>query len=52
MLHYVHQLVPNVLCLPFGAGQVMHTVFFFSFFLKQLPAEPENNADETGERNA
>lgn len=32
MLHYVHQLVANFVCLPFGAGQVVYSGFIFFFF--------------------
>lgn len=39
MLHYVHQLVGNIVCPPFGAVQI-----FKAFHSKQLPAASENNA--------
>ncbi len=33
MLHSVHQLVFNSVCLPFGAGQVVYSDFFFRAFV-------------------
>lgn len=34
LLHYIHQLTIQCACVPFGAGQVVHSVFEgFSFFL-------------------
>ncbi len=35
MLHYVHQLVANFVCLSFGAGQVVYSVFFFYSLLAE-----------------
>ncbi len=44
MLHYVHQLVANFVCLLFGAGQVAYNEFIRAFSLKT--AAPENNISE------
>lgn len=41
MLHYVHQIVPNFVYLPFGAGQVAYSQFSELFFFL--------NTDESGE---
>ncbi len=35
MLHYVHQLVSNCVCLPFGAEQVVYCGFLEHFYWKQ-----------------
>ncbi len=35
MLHYVHQLVTNFVCLLFGAGQIVYSWFYQSFFAKK-----------------
>ncbi len=35
MLHYVHQLVANIICLLFGAEQVVYSGFLDRFSLKQ-----------------
>ncbi len=42
MFHYVHQLVANCVCLPFGAEQGVFSVFLEPFHWKQLPAAAEN----------
>ncbi len=47
MLHYVHQLVANCLCLPFGAVSVVYSGIHQSFCWKQLPAASGNNTDES-----
>ncbi len=49
MLHYVHQLVANFVCLLFGARQVVYSGFLELFRWTQLPAATENKADESGE---
>lgn len=48
MLH-VNLLVANFVCLLFGAGEVVYSVFCKYFCWKQLPAVSENNVDESGE---
>ncbi len=48
MLHYVHRLVANFVCLSLGAGLVAVVVFrAFS-----LPAVAESYANESGESEA
>ncbi len=44
MLHYVHQLVVNCVCLPFGPEQVVYSWFLKLFLWKQLPAAAKNQA--------
>ncbi len=44
MLHYVHQLVSNFICLWFGTEQVVYSGFLELFRWKQQPAVAENNA--------
>ncbi len=48
MLHYVHQLVSNCVCLLFDAEQVVFSKFLKLFHRKKLPAVAENY--ESGER--
>ncbi len=48
MLHYVHQLVFNFVCLLFGKGQLLYNVFGFFFCFFQLFAAPENNINVDG----
>ncbi len=45
MLHYVHQLGANCVCLLFGAGQVEYNGLLELFYLKQLPAATENGRE-------
>ncbi len=49
MLHCVHQLVANFVCLLFGAGQVVYSGFIRAFCWKYFPAVAENDADESDE---
>ncbi len=42
MLHYVHQLVADLVCLLFGAEQAFRR-FLELFHWKQLPATAEND---------
>ncbi len=43
MLHYVHRLVANCVCLLFGAEQVAYTGISELFHRKQLPAAAKND---------
>ncbi len=47
MFHYVHSLVVNGVCLPFGAEEVVYSGFIGGFLLKQLPAAGVNGFDES-----
>ncbi len=49
MLHNVHQLVANCVCLLFGAEQVVYSGFMKALCCKQLPAVAGNKADESCE---
>ncbi len=44
MLHYVHQLVSNCVCLLFAAEQVVYRGFIELYTCKQLPAVAKNDA--------
>ncbi len=44
MLHFVHQLVANCVCLLFGAEQVVYSGFLEFYHWKQLPAASGKNA--------
>ncbi len=48
MLHCVHQLVSDFVCLLF-AEQVVYSGFLQLFHWKQLPATAGNKADESSE---
>ncbi len=47
MLHYVHWLVSNCVCLLFGAEQIVYSGFMGGFCWKQLAAAAE--VDEKAE---
>lgn len=49
MLHYGHQLAPNLVCLQFGAGQVAYSGFHQSeiFYWKQLSVTSGNRINES-----
>ena len=49
MLHYVHQLVSNSVCLLFDAGQVVYTGFVELFLSTQLPGVVEINTEDQWE---
>ncbi len=46
MLHYVHQLVSNCVCLLFSAGQVVYSWFLNHLWWKQLLSTSGNNAEK------
>ncbi len=43
MLHYVHQLVSNCVCLLFAAEQIVYTGFLELLLWKQLRAATKND---------
>ncbi len=47
MLHYVHQLVANHVCLLFGAEQVVYSEFLEPFHWKQQLWEQNSKTAET-----
>lgn len=47
MLHYIHQLASDFVCLLFGAEQVAY--IFNAFLLIQLPAVLGNKVDKSSE---
>ena len=52
MLHYVHHIVTNCVCLVFGAEQVVYSVFFRAAFCilrphyKSSKSEPKQQTNE------
>lgn len=44
MLHYVHQMDANCVCIPFGVEQVVYYGFLEPFHWKQLAAVAGNDA--------